>query len=699
MQKIYFLLFAVLFALILGLPNAQEASTSFTVTEEDKLISQVVVKLIEQYHYSTPTLDDTVSQKLFDEYLRRLDPNRYFFLETDIRSLAKYQDTLDDMIRRGDIGFAFIVYETYRKRVSERVDYIQKILQEPTNFDSDETMVLDRKNSPWAKNVEELNDIWRKEIKNQLLQNKLAEILDAEEAKAKAKKEEKTEVAVPKMDPKERILKRYQRYQRFLQDHDKYDAMEYFLSSFTEVFDPHSSYMNWRTVQDFDIALKLSLQGIGALLSSEDGYPKIEQIVPGGAAEKQGQLKPGYRVIAVGQGNEPPENVIDMPLNKVVRKIRGAKGTQVTLTVIKDLQSVPFNIVITRDDIKLVDRGAKGEVKEVLMADGKKVKLGIVSIPSFYRDFEGIRRHEASAKSSVQDVKNIVDGMLEKDKIAGLIIDLRSNPGGSLEEAVDLAGLFIPKGPVVQIRTMIENQVREDEDNGFAYSMPLVVMINTFSASASEIFAGVIQDYDRGVIVGQNSYGKGTVQNLLDLQKLSKLQNLKAGALKYTTAKFYRVNGGSTQKKGIIPDILYPSFTKAEEYGEASLKNAMAWDEIDALSFRKSDQEVSAYIPFLKDNHKKRIDKDPQFQELSAYIQWWQERKNRKEITLNFDKRLKIAHEEEAWSKKLEKILEDNKNLEDDETTSEDTKKDSGKDIYLEESIHILQDLTAVGKK
>ncbi len=690
-QKDFSFVFVWIFILLLPVACAQQNVKS---PLEEKLIVQYVVKIIEEFHYSNPKLNDKLSEMIFESYLKRLDPNRYFLLEEDIKKWNLYKDVLDDMLARGNVQFAYIVFEKYLERIKERIDYIHKLLQENISFEEDEFLALDRKNLPWAKSKEELDEIWRKEIKNQLLQNKLSEILEQEKAKDPKNKEDNEQKDIEKVskeDIKDRVAKRYDRFYRFLKEHDNYDILEYFLNSFTETFDPHSNYMNWRAVEDFDITLKLSLQGIGALLTSEDGYPKVERIVPGGPAEKQGQLKAGYRIIAVGQGEEAPENVLDMPLNKVVRKIRGKKGTQVTLVVIKDLQAVPFKIVITRDDIKLKEREAKGEVKEVF--DGsKKVKLGILFIPSFYRDFEGLQSHEEGAKSTVQDVKAILDDMVKKDKIEGLVIDLRSNPGGSLEEAIDLAGLFIPSGPVVQIRSMQDRYVREDNDNGFFYDVPLVVMVNTFSASASEIFAGVIQDYNRGIIVGQNTYGKGTVQNLLDLKRLTPLKNLKPGALKYTTGKFYRVTGASTQQKGVAPDIAYPAFSTAEEYGESTLKNVMPWDEIESLSFKKTEHDARQYLDYLSKNHTKRLENNKLFQELNEYINWWKERKNRKTLSLNLQKRLALSKEDEQWSRRIEKILEDNKHSEQDLVGSEEKKSDS-KDIYLEETLQILKDM------
>lgn len=697
----FFAVFILLTSLIGFLGCVAHAQQDVKANLEEKLIAQYVVKVMEQFHYSTPKMNDTVSEMLFDGYLKRLDPNRYFFLEEDIKTWQIYKDVLDDMLPRGDVQFAYRVYEKYLERVKERVDHISKLLQENISFEDDEFVTMDRKNMPWVKSKEELDEIWRKEVKNQLLQHKLAEILEEEKAKEGAKKDnveaKKDTENKPKQDIKERVSKRYERFYRFLKEHDNYDILEYFLDSFTEVFDPHSNYMNWRAIQDFEISLKLSLQGIGALLTSEDGYPKVERIVPGGAAEQQGQLKAGYRIIAVGQGNETPEAVIDMPLNKVVRKIRGKKGTQVTLVVIKDLHSVPFQIVITRDDIKLTDRAAKGEVREVTL-NGKKSKLGVLFIPSFYRDFEGIQQKEEGAKSTVQDVRVILEGMVKKDKIDGLVIDLRSNPGGSLEEAIDLAGLFIPAGPVVQIRSMQDKYVREDNDNGFFYDMPLVVMVNAFSASASEIFAGAIQDYNRGIIVGQNTYGKGTVQNLLDLTRLTPLKNFKPGALKYTTAKFYRVTGASTQQKGVAPDIAYPAFVTVEEYGEATLKNVMPWDEIEPLTLKKTDHEARKYLPYLNKKHLKRVEKDSLFQELKDYITWWKERKNRKTLSLNLQKRIALNKEDEQWAKRIEKILEDNKHAEEDVVVKDEKKSDS-KDIYLEESVNILRDMIYQIKK
>ena len=662
---------------------AENLEKKYRARVKDSIIMRIVTIVNQQYHYSKPKLTDEISKKIFDQYLQRLDPNHYFFLAKDIKAFRRYRLKLDNMLENGDSRFPFMVYRRYLKRVLERIQFVKKCVQEKFDFNKKETLLLDRKDVDWPKTKEELNEIWRKQIKNLLLQEKLRAMLEKKENKSKSSKK--------KIDIKEQITKRYERFYKFLIDNDSYDIIEYFLTAFLNSFDPHSCYFNWRTLEDFNIQLKLSLQGIGAVLTTEDEYPKIVQIIPGGPAEKQGQLKVGHRIMAVAQENKQPESVVGIPLSKAVRKIRGKKGTKVTLTVLKSLQDVPFDIVITRDKVKLEEQAAKGEIKVVSLKNGKKMKLGIVHLPSFYSDFEAIQSGAKDARSTTTDVKRIVEKMLKKDKISGLLIDLRSNSGGSLQEVIKLAGLFIPSGPIVQIHTPELTRKRHDEDGGFFYDVPLVVLIDTFSASASEIFAAAMQDYERGVIVGQNTYGKGTVQNVFELDRLHRLRKYKPGAVKFTMAKFYRVTGASTQKKGVKPDILFPSFSTNKEYGESSRPNAMPWDEIKSLKYKKSHHKVARFLPILQKNFAKELNTNSRLKRLQIYIEWWQKQKNRKYLSLNLKKRIEMKKEYDRWYEKVEEMQNQT------ELSQEKEKKD--KDLYQSQALKILKNLVKLSKK
>ncbi len=694
--------------LVIFILNLQSQQIQLSQDEETKRITNSVLTILEYSHYLKPKIDEKISQELFGEYFNRLDPNHYFFLQSDIEEFSKYKPLIKDHIKAGNLEFAFKLHERFLTRVYDRVQYTQELLKNSVKFDIEETLLIDRKESSWPKDREELNEIWRKNIKNQLLQNEISELKakkdesknissDTTNKKEKIDNEIKNVIDNVNIDPKERIFRRYERFYRSLQERDAYDVLEDFLNCLTMIFDPHTDYMNWRNFQDFTISLTLSLDGIGAVLGSEDSYAKIISIVPGGAADRQGELKAGYYVIEVAQENSPAESVIDMPLNKVVRKIRGERGTKVTLTVMKNLQSVPFKITIVRDQIKLEDRAAKGEVREITLPNSKKTKIGIVYLPSFYRDFEGNKTNR-DARSSYKDIKKVIDDMAKKDKISGILIDLRYNPGGSLDEAIDISGLFIKSGPVVQVKTSGDaTYVRKDEDGGFAYNFPVVVIVNAFSASASEIMAAVLQDYERGIVVGQTTYGKGTVQNLLDLTMyLPELP--KAGALKYTTGKFYRVNGGATQQKGVVPDIIFPSLYTIEEFGEASQKHVLAYDEIKMQSYKKYG--VRRYLPAIVERSQERIKNDANFQELQSYISKWKERKQNKLVSLNLKTRMAVDEEDEKLSKSLEKFRDDNtsKNLRYVQTEETSDNKIEYKDLYLEESVNILVDLIALIK-
>lgn len=654
-------------------PKANEEST------EAELV-KIIANSIEELHYTNPTIDDQISALLFEEYLKRLDPNHYFFRQSDIQEFSSSRYELDDMIKKGDARFAFLVHERFLQRVEERIAYLKKVVNEPFDFTKDETIVVKREQEQWPKDIEEQNNIWLKEVKNHLLKAKLKEII------AREKQE-----SIPTENPKEEFIRRYERYYKFMKNNDHYDILEYYLASLAEIFDPHTTYLNWRTLSDFEISLSLSLEGIGAVLTNDDGNAKIVRIIPGGPADKHGELKAGYLIIGVGQEGEPIESIVDMPLNKAVQKIRGKKGTKVTLKVLKTIHDLPFDIVITRDEIKLTEQAAIGKVREIPMENGAKARVGIVYLPSFYSDFADSDLADPNALSTLRDMRKIIDEMVNNSNIDGLIMDLRGNGGGSLEEAIDFTGLFIPSGPVVQIKAGDTRRVRRDRDKGFAYEMPLIVMVDAFSASASEIFAAAIQDYGRGIIVGQRTYGKGTVQNLLTLERVGIPQELKPGALKFTMAKFYRITGGSTQHRGVLPDIVFPSFFTAEEYGEPSLDHVMPWDEIASLDFKRSKAEINRYVAELQKKHANRMQENKKFQELEQYIQRWNKSKQQKTISLNLDQRLALQKEEDLWYERIEAMLESS--LDPETREAEKTE-----DMYLEETLLIMRDLLLMAK-
>ncbi|BBM84935.1 carboxy terminal-processing peptidase [Candidatus Uabimicrobium amorphum] len=697
--------------------TAEEKRGKHEPVPEGSYIATTIISILENYHYSKPQINDDVSKSLFDEYIKKLDPNKLYFTADDIKIFSEYKTSLDDQLKTGNTDFAFVVYRRFLQRLEERNDYVKKNINNKFDFSKDETFVVKREGVSWAKDKNELDEIWRKHIKNQLLQAKLQEMQqqkDNEKKKANKKDSKQDENTDPqnsnrevadekdnrevadekdnrevadekdskkdwKQTAEERIIKRYKNYHTFMSGNDGYYILEAYLTSLTSLFDPHSNYLNWRTLSNFQISLSLSLQGIGAVISSENGYPKISSVVPGGPADRQGELKAGYYIVSVTQENGEQTSVIDMPLNQVVQKIRGEKGTKVTLTVLKNLQDVPFNIVITRDEVKLTERAAKGDTREITLNGGEKKNIGVITLPSFYRDFDAFEREDPNAKSTTRDVKRIIEDM-QKKNVEGLVIDLRSNGGGSLDEVVDLVGLFIPQGAVVQVKNLSgEIKVREDNDDNFAYKMPLVVITDTFSASASEIFAGAIQDYKRGIIVGNNTYGKGTVQSLFGLGRKPK-----AGALKYTISKFYRPTGASTQQKGVAPDITYPTFVDQNKYGESSLPHVMPWDTIKSLSPNQEVFNAHKSLAQIKKQARERMDNDAKFQTLKSYIAKVRERQQDNAVSLNLEKRRTMQEQEQKWYEQIEKIL--------GQQEEEDAvKKDE--DLFLEESVSVLRDL------
>lgn len=722
---------AGLFAALLWLPAAQ-ANSERRPTRLDRKITMMVVKYLQKNHYTLPEIDDDVSEQLFDEYFDELDPNRHYFLQSDLDEFAVYRESLDDMVEKGDLDFGFKVYERFIERVTERLEYVKSIINDDFDFTIDEDILLDRKDLPWPTTIAELDIAWRQRIKNQLL---VAHLLDEEGAREAAEKEKEPAVndtedpvkdenaiesentaEIEEIDdtPQETVVKQLEQFLKFRDENDNADILEIYLSTLTRIFDPHTTYLNWRQLEDFDISMRLRLQGIGATLTYKDGYTEVVSIIPGGPANQQGALKPGHKIIAVGQGDGEMMNVINMQLNKVVRQIRGAKGTKVRLSVIQSLHSTPKTISIVRDEVKLTEGEAKGEVHKVELTDGRFINVGVIDVPSFYADFDALKRGDSDAKSTTVDVRRLIDEMVEKDEIAGIIIDLRSNGGGSLEEAISLSGLFVPSGPIVQVRRVGGTvDVREDLDDGFAYDLPMIVIVNQLSASASEIFSGAIQDYQRGLIVGSvGTHGKGTVQTVLKLDRMRSFRDKKPGAIKFTMAKFYRVTGASTQKKGIAPDIAFPSFLDHMELGEAELDHVLKWDTIQSQPLNRNFTLITPYVEELHRRSDTRLAESELYQHLVEDIAEFGKRRAEKHITLNREKRIKLREEEEYWTERSQAVLGSDRDNDDepedapgDATEEIEVKDDVQKnneseedfpDVYLDEGLALMGDLVEI---
>ena len=556
-----------------------------------------VARWLEQGHYTREKLDEKMSAKFLQTYLTTLDYNKLYFTQGDIGEFEqKYSTTLGDSVLRGDLGPAREIFARFKQRVEDRVTKNKKLAQKKYGFDTSRTAEINRQEAPWPKNQEESDRIWQSRIEAELLKEELAEL--------------------KLRSPQETVTRRYDQVLRSVREMEDDDVVKTFLSALAQAYDPHSEYLSPSDLENFQISMKLSLVGVGAVLSSEDGYAKVKEIVPGGPADRDGRLGVSDRIAAVAQGDEEFEDVVDMKLDKVVEKIRGRKGTVVRLLVIPSDATDPSKrkiIDIRRDEVKLKDQEAKAEVLDLGEQGGRPARIGWITLPSFYANME----NRGTPKSTTQDVTSLL-ARLKREGIQGLIIDLRRDGGGSLEEAINLTGLFIPKGPVVQAKDSNGKiTVSQDTNPDVTYSGPLMVLTNRLSASASEIFAAALQDYGRAVVLGdERTFGKGTVQTVLDLGRLMSpfsLGTADAGALKLTIQKFYRVRGGSTQLNGVESDIILPSLTDNSEIGEGSLKNRLAYDEVAPVKIADSMAATPLFLNDLRARSAARVAADPEF--------------------------------------------------------------------------------------
>lgn len=621
----------LLIGILAGSLNAKMLDISeFTplTPEKDQMRANALIAYqLQRYHYNNLTVDPSVSQKVFDEYLKSLDGQRLYFLAGDIDEFNQYRDRLDGALKTGQLDPAFRIYNRYQRRVIERLQFSLAIMDkgiEQFDFTRDESILLDRKDVSWSKTEDELNDLWRKRIKSAVLSLRLA---------GKASD-----------DILKTLKKRYQsQLNRVLQAKSE-DAFQIYMNAFTAVYDPHTNYFSPQTSENFNINMSLSLEGIGAVLQTENEHTKILRLVPAGPADKQGELHPADKIVGVGQDKEGEiEDVIGWRLDEVVNLIRGPKGTSVRLEVMaSDTQDASQTKVITivRDTVKLEEQAAQSKILEV-ERDGKKYRMGVIDIPTFYADFQAIQNGEPDARRTTTDVQNLLNALV-KEGIDGLIVDLRNNGGGSLGEANALTGLFIDEGPTVQIRYARGGvEVMKDPTKGVVYDGPMAVLVNRLSASASEIFAGAIQDYGRGLIVGEQTFGKGTVQQI---------RPLKHGQLKLTQAKFYRVSGASTQHKGVEPDIALPSLIDKAEIGEDSLPSALPWDQIVAANYEKSTA-IPPVLPLLQSRHDLRMQSSPDYQLLLEEIEYVKLQRQYTQLSLQEN------------SRKTEKVERDKKQL------------------------------------
>lgn len=609
----------------------------------DRQITFAVAARMEKTHLSGQLLDDTISERCLETFVKELDPLKLFFYQSDVEEFRRHRHVLDDLFKRGDVRFAYEVYDRFLARVDERINLAEAMLKQDHDFTLDEEMIRDPKAAEFARTPEEAAERWRQRVKFDLMK----ELADE----------------VPLEKAVEKLHRRYESIRRMWQQTDNEELLERYLSAMTTSFDPHSSYLSPTTYDNFNITMKLELEGIGASLGMEDGYTVVKNIIPGGAADKQGGLKPEDKIVGVGEG--PDGEIIDivnMKLNDVVKKIRGKRGTVVRLQIDPADNTGRKTLAITRERIELKDSEARSEIIERgKKADGTPYKLGIIQLPSFYMDMDGARLGLRDYKSTTRDVRRLLEDF-KRQNVDAVVMDLRWNGGGSLTEAVNLTGLFIDQGPIVQVKDSAGTITPyKDQEPGMVWNGPLVVIINKFSASASEIFAGAIQDYRRGIVIGDRAtHGKGTVQQLFDLDNiLFPVRNSnRMGALKLTIQQFYRPGGDSTQNRGVVSDIELPSLTTHLDVGESDLDYALKFNRVDPLPHDMYPMVDSTIVEGLRQRSQQRVAQSDYFQKANRVIARYLEQKGRKTVTLNKEKFLKERAELDA-EKKQEELLED----------------------------------------
>lgn len=602
-------------------------------TERQRKVSKLVSNVIERSHYRQSPINDQVSDLVLDRYLEALDGSKSYFLASDIAEFEKLRYQFDDAVLSGQLEPVFTIFNRYQQRNRERIAYALKLLETEPDFTIDETFEFDRSKAPWAKSEEELNELWRRRVKNDALSLLL------------------TDKTWPEV--KELLTKRYQRVLKRNDQVTSDDIFEIFMNAFAHVFDPHSSYFSPRNSEEYRIQMSLSYEGIGASLQLVDDYVTVQNVLPGGPAAISGQLKANDRIIAVAEGkNGKLQDVVGWRLDDVVQLIRGKVGTVVRLSILPAgaAPGTPEKIIeLTRNKITLEAQAAQKEVRKVKRGD-QELTIGIINVPSFYQDYNAKAAGEKEYRSTTRDVRRLIEE-LKQENADALIIDLRGNGGGHLTEATALSGLFIPSGPIVQLReTGGRVEVLDDPEPTQVWTGPLVVLVDRFSASASEIFAAAIQDYGRGIVVGQQTYGKGSVQNLYPLDRYALGSDPGFGQLTVTIGKYYRVTGESTQHRGVQPDITMPSAISVEDVGESTRESALPWDRIRAVEFKRTNA-LSHTVASLTELHRRRVAQDPDFRALVEEINSLERLRSQKTLSLNLQQR--IAEREQLDRERL----------------------------------------------
>ena len=645
--------------LIISFPIQHLQSTDETIPEvliskpEDSHLLQLVTALTEQAHYSKKNVTNELSPFILVNFLEELDPSKMYFTKSDFHYFQRYRYQIDDALKQGKLEPIFDIFRIYRLRVQQRLEFCMNFILKKKDFNTDDYYDFDRNIKDWSNNEIGLKSLWQGKVQNDLLMIILAGQTQTEAVQI--------------------LNKRYSRFVKTVNSYKKHDVINIFLNAYVQTLDPHSIYFDPLQAEEYEIQMSLSYQGIGARLNMENELVNVVDVIPGSPASKDGRLKSGDKITGIlDQKNKSLIDVIGWNLNEVVKLIRGPKGSEVTLQIMpldSNLES-PYLLTLKRDEVQLEDQAASSVIEELQMND-RTYSIGIITIPSFYQDFRAKKRNEETFRSTSEDVKEIVDNLMEIG-IDALLIDLRGNGGGLLTEATALTGLFIDDGPVVQLKDSRNKiEIIDDPISGSIYKGPLAVMVDRFSASASEIFAGAIQDYSRGIVIGQQTFGKGTVQSIYPLDRFSRFKSKNGfGQLTLTIGKFYRISGSGTQNRGVVPDIELPSFINKDRFGEETKKNTLPWDRITSLKY-DHDLSLDKSIALLQDKYSQRSKNNLPLKFLKEDIDSIKIQNQNTRLSLNLDIRInereqiKIANQERR-TKRLEQLgYADNEDFDD----------------------------------
>lgn len=644
--------------------------------------ARALVREFPRNHLTHRPFDDAMSRRVWTNYFTALDPERIYFLTDDLARFRQHEQTLDEELLDRNVHFAFDVFHVFRERVRDRVQYVQSWLQTPPDLQRPDTYRWQRKDAPWPVTTTEWNDLWDRRLRNEYLRLLLprSETNTAVQASGPESTRPLAAPESPPPSPETVLQKRYQQFLTLLEDADADWVMDRFLNAVTHAYDPHSEYLSPSALEDFNIEMRLSLVGVGAVLTSEDGAAKVVRLIPGGPADRDKRLKPGDRIIEVAEGDGKPVDVLHWPLPKVVKLIRGKKGTRVVLTVIPASDptgTTTRRIDLIRDEVKLEDEAARFTLREMETGTGQRRKLAILTLPAFYADMQAMSRRAGEFRSSTRDVEGILT-TLSTQGVEGILLDLRNNGGGALMEAISMTGLFIPSGPVVQVQEGTSIRIWPDPDPRFVYRGPLVVLVNRLSASASEILAAALQDYGRALIVGDTkTHGKGTVQSLTDLGR-----NL--GSAKITTACYYRITGSSTQLRGVSPDLILSSPYDAMEIGEEFLPNPLGWSQIPPAAFQRVT-DPSFLVAELRRQSERRLANNPRYAAYREMLDRLRTLTRMAEVPLDLASRRQLAQIEQQLAEFQEQLALDR-------TGHDSPSEKPSADLVLEEALRILAD-------